>query len=106
MVTQDWKPSNVEERGFAARFAALTYDKVSGIGQHPFRWQWRLYERFLNADWPYQIDLSTGLGKTSVIGLWVLALARALENASSLSIPRRLAYVVDRRVVVDQASED
>jgi CRISPR-associated endonuclease/helicase Cas3 len=96
----DWQPHTSEERLFAKRFAALT-------GNHPFRWQWRLFESFTRAAWPHQVDLPTGLGKTSVIGLWVLALGRALEmDAVPLPIPRRLAYVVDRRVVVDQASEE
>lgn len=44
------------------------------------------------------------MGKTSIIALWVLALGRALARRS-YAVPRRLAYVVDRRVVVDQASE-
>lgn len=53
---------------------------------------------------PADIELATGLGKTSLIALWVLAPSRALARKSSV-VPRRLAYVVDRRVVVDQASE-
>jgi CRISPR-associated endonuclease/helicase Cas3 len=107
MSSEDWKPSTPEERLFDTRFFALTYDKSRRAGQHPFRWQWRLFEHLARSDWPYQIDLPTGLGKTSVIALWVLALGRALERGSSpLLIPRRLAYVVDRRVVVDQASEE
>jgi CRISPR-associated endonuclease/helicase Cas3 len=96
----DWMPSTPEERLFEARFRALT-------GHRPFRWQWRLFENFTKCEWPYQIDLPTGLGKTSVIALWLLALGRALEKgAEPLLQPRRLAYVVDRRVVVDQASEE
>lgn len=96
----DWEPSTAEEHHFDARFRALT-------GHRPFRWQWRLFEQFTRNEWPYQIDLPTGLGKTSVIALWLLALGRALEvEAKPLLHPRRLAYVVDRRVVVDQASEE
>jgi hypothetical protein len=53
---------------------------------------------------PADIELATGLGKTSLIALWALAPSRALARKSSV-VPRRLAYVVDRRVVVDQASE-
>lgn len=100
MTVPDWKPSTDEERLFEARFRALT-------GHRPFRWQWRLFEDFTKYEWPYQIDLPTGLGKTSVIALWVLALGRALEtNPKPLLYPRRLAYVVDRRIVVDQASDE
>lgn len=68
------------------------------------RWQYRLFTHLDAGHIPTDIELATGLGKTSIIALWVLALARALDR-SSLVVPRRLAYVVDRRVVVDQASE-
>src|SRR5690606_8000829 len=68
------------------------------------RWQHRLFTEFEAGTFPTDIELATGLGKTSIIVLWVLALGRALARGS-YSVPRRLAYVVDRRVVVDQASE-
>lgn len=73
MTIPDWKPSSADERVFAERFEALSKHK-------PFRWQWRLFERFAKAEWPHQVDLPTGLGKTSVIALWALALSRALES--------------------------
>lgn len=50
---------------------------------------------------PAEISLPTGLGKTSVMTLWLLAL-----SASPMRVPRRLVWVVNRRVVVDQATED
>lgn len=68
------------------------------------RWQHRLFTNLETGRFPTDIELATGLGKTSIIALWVLALGRALGRASPI-VPRRLAYVVDRRVVVDQASE-
>lgn len=68
------------------------------------RWQYRLFTDLQAGRFPTDIELATGLGKTSIIALWVLALGCALKRNSKL-IPRRLAYVVDRRVVVDQASE-
>jgi CRISPR-associated endonuclease/helicase Cas3 len=53
---------------------------------------------------PEVVDLPTGLGKTSVIAIWLLALsAQAVEG--SVSLPRRLVYVVDRRTVVDQSTD-
>lgn len=68
------------------------------------RWQYRLFTDIEAGRFPTDIELGTGLGKTSIIALWVLALGRALARGLKL-VPRRLAYVVDRRVVVDQASE-
>lgn len=67
-------------------------------------WQYRLFTYFDAGRIPTDIELATGLGKTSIIALWILALARTVYRSSSV-VPRRLAYVVDRRVVVDQASE-
>ena len=64
----------------------------------PFRWQRRLLRRFVGADLPAAVDVPTGLGKTSVMALWLIALG---EGAC---LPRRLVYVVDRRAVVDQAT--
>ena len=42
-----------------------------------------------------------GLGKTSVIPIWLIALA-----ANPTNVPRRLVYVVNRRTVVDQATDE
>ena len=64
----------------------------------PFRWQTRLLRRLLHANPPRVVDVPTGLGKTSVMALWLIALAEGAR------LPRRLVYVVDRRAVVDQAT--
>jgi CRISPR-associated endonuclease/helicase Cas3 len=45
------------------------------------------------------------MGKTSVMTVWLLARAFAAEEAAR-KLPRRLIYVVDRRVVVDQATSE
>lgn len=84
------------ERRIAEAFASLTVEE--GERHQPFRWQVRLLHRFLSADLPNAVDVPTGLGKTSVMALWLIALA---EGAG---LPRRLVYVVDRRAVVDQAT--
>ncbi len=68
------------------------------------RWQHRLFSDLDAGRFPTDVELATGLGKTSIIALWILALGRALARKPSV-VPRRLAYVVDRRVVVDQASD-
>jgi CRISPR-associated endonuclease/helicase Cas3 len=73
----------------------------------PFAWQIKLYERFLTDEIPASCDIPTGLGKTSVIVIWLLALAEKLiENPQENKVPRRLVYVVDRRVIVDQATKE
>jgi CRISPR-associated endonuclease/helicase Cas3 len=87
----------VPDIDFASAFTALT-------GNAPFPWQQALYERFL-ADPPDNIpascNLPTGLGKTSVIAVWLVALATRPDK-----VPRRLVYVVNRRTVVDQTTTE
>jgi len=78
-------------QSFRSDFEELTGDK-------PFRWQERLYLRFVEGDLPSAVDIPTGLGKTAVIVVWLIARARGAP------VPRRLIYVVDRRAVVDQAT--
>ena len=68
-------------------------------GHLPFGWQRRLFEEWLSAGkLPRAVDIPTGLGKTAVMALWLLA------QAAGANLPRRLVYVVDRRAVVDQAT--
>jgi len=74
-------------------FALLT-------GNTPFPWQRALYKRIVVGSIPAACDLPTGLGKTSVIALWLLAL---VQNPK---LPRRLVYVVNRRTVVDQSTAE
>ena len=80
---------------FSDTFEALT-------GNKPFPWQERLYDEFCNNNIPGRCDIPTGLGKTSVIAIWLLAMARCNGNGG---LPRRLVYVVNRRTIVDQATE-
>jgi CRISPR-associated endonuclease/helicase Cas3 len=73
--------------------------------QGPFPWQRMLFEKWLcpsnpaEARWPRLIKLPTASGKTAIIDLAVLALA-----VGSPCARRRIAFVVDRRVVVDEAA--
>lgn len=63
----------------------------------PFPWQTTLLNDFRNGTLHDAVDIPTGLGKTSVIAIWLVA------RALGAPLPRRLVYVVDRRAVVDQA---
>jgi CRISPR-associated endonuclease/helicase Cas3 len=79
---------------FANRFKSLT-------GMKPFPWQDALYQRFFenrHDNVPASCNLPTGVGKTSVIACWLIALA------NGANLPRRLVYVVNRRTVVDQTT--
>jgi len=80
----------------AAHFA----DFVKQVhGHDPFPWQQRLVERICEEGrWPDVLDVPTGLGKTSVIDIAVFVAAVRPELAR-----RRLFFVVDRRLIVDEA---
>lgn len=67
----------------------------------PFPWQQALYEQFLEGNIPASCQVPTGLGKTAVIAIWLIALANRPDR-----MPRRLVYVVNRRTVVDQTTEE
>lgn len=87
-------------RLLAKRFKALT-------GNAPFPWQESLFLSFLSDVFPSDVCLPTGMGKTSIMALWLLALAEKLSmDTRQTAIPRRLVWVVNRRVVVDQATSE
>lgn len=70
-------------------------------GETPFPWQDKLLARFLaGIGNRLSLDIPTGLGKTSVMAAWLVA------KAEGANLPRRLAYIVDRRAVVDQATSE
>jgi len=84
--------------------------KAAGIGllssamgladdETPFHWQRELLEEFLKGKIPDKLDIPTGLGKTAVMAIWLVA------RICGRKVPRRLVYIVDRRVVVDQATK-
>lgn len=78
---------------------ADAFGKLTGVPS-PFLWQQRLYDCFAANELPKCLDIPTGLGKTSVVAIWLLA--RAIQPL----LPRRLVYVVNRRTVVDQTTDE
>ena len=76
-------------------------------GRTPFRWQSRLAERACHGDWPRFIKLPTSSGKTSCLDIAVFALAhqawRRHANGIAIDASRRIFFVVDRRIIVNEA---
>jgi len=90
--------------GFAKFFQTLW-------GKPPFAWQRELAHRVIENDaapWPQAIALPTAAGKTACMDIAVYALAAQagrLDAGQSFTAPRRIFFVVDRRVIVDEAFE-
>jgi CRISPR-associated endonuclease/helicase Cas3 len=75
-------------------------------GHDPFPWQQMLAERVASGQWPQALDLPTASGKTACIDIAVYALAAQADRPlAERTAPRRIWFVVDRRIVVDEAFE-
>lgn len=94
--------------------AELTADRFDKYflelwGEERFDWQHDLAARVLvnqEKPWPEVIALPTAAGKTACIDIAVFALAAQayrLQNNLSIFAPRRIFFVVDRRIIVDEA---
>ena len=66
-------------------------------------WMKRLFSDLCCGKYPRLVDLPTGAGKTELVVIWLLALAWYGKNsANGRPVPRRLVWVVNRRVLVQQ----
>lgn len=84
---------------FGAFFAAVN-KRPGQPPPSPFRWQQRLVSEVASAGtWPSLLDLPTGSGKTAAIDAAIF-LQALLPDA-----PRRIVYLVDRRIIVQQAAD-
>ena len=69
-------------------------------GHQPFLWQQDLCTQVLADNcWPDVIDLPTGSGKTAALDVALFCLA-----ARPKVFPRRIVFVIDRRIIVDQVA--
>jgi CRISPR-associated endonuclease/helicase Cas3 len=72
-------------------------------GYPPFPWQRRLVRQVdREGSWPPVLALPTGAGKTAVIDMALFLLAR--DAARPRRFPLRTFFVIDRRIVVDEAA--
>ena len=87
-------------------FFGCVHKDDKGNPVEPFPWQATLAERVLaEGRWPKLIDLPTASGKTACIDVAVWAMAcEADKPPAERRMPRRIWFVVDRRIVVDEAA--
>ncbi len=71
----------------------------------PFPWQQCLAARVASKGWPDALDLPTGSGKTAAIDIALFHLALAAAQGPRRVAPLRIAFVVDRRIIVDAAAD-
>lgn len=87
----------------AADFA-LFHEEVHG--SRPFPWQRDLvFEILERGSWPALVDVPTGLGKTTLLDIAIFLSALESDRITDNKVGRRrVFFVVDRRIVVDQAA--
>ena len=76
-------------------------------GRDPFPWQARLARQVTETnEWPQEVGVPTGLGKTAClnVAVWWLA-AQADQEPQQRSAPTRIWWVVNRRLLVDSTHE-
>lgn len=75
-------------------------------GMECFPWQARLAGDILEGRWPDTLALPTASGKTTILEIVLFALAAESGlPVPKRTVPRRVFFCVDRRIVVDQAHE-
>jgi CRISPR-associated helicase Cas3, subtype Dpsyc len=78
------------------------FKEVHGVS--PFPWQQRLLEVLVDKGaWPALLDLPTSSGKTATIDIALFHLALQADAGPERKAPVRIAFIVDRRLVVDDA---
>lgn len=86
----------------AADFPAFFAEMNEGASPYP--WQERLARDVFNDhQWPECLDLPTGTGKTAVLEIAIFHLALEARQQAQRRAPTRIAFAVDRRLIVDQA---
>ena len=76
-------------------------------GRDPFPWQSRLADQVAQTEeWPSEVGVPTGLGKTACLDIAIWWLASQADRApAERTAPTRIWWVVNRRLLVDSTAE-
>ena len=76
-------------------------------GRRPFPWQTRLAARIDDTEeWPAEVGVPTGLGKTACLDIAVWWLASQADRApAQRTAPTRIWWLVNRRLLVDSTTD-
>lgn len=81
-------------------------------GYSPYVWQEELADLLYGGEPPARIDVDAGMGKSSVVDAWLWAFAKqrreildGIRKPGDRTVPMRLHFVVDRRVIVDEVHD-
>lgn len=92
----------MSDTGLSPRDFAVFFEAVHGA--RPFPWQERLLSQVASeGQWPEVLDLPTGSGKTAALDIAIFHLALEASRGPDRRAPIRIALVVDRRLIVDDA---
>ena len=82
------------------------FRELWGNDRDPFPWQKEFARRVCAGEWPKYVAAPTGSGKTGCLDSAVFALAlQAGLSAPERTAGRRIFFIVNRRVIVDEAYE-
>ena len=82
----------------------IFFTELWGADRDAFPWQKEFARRICTGDWPKYVAAPTGSGKTACIDAVVFALAmQAKLPAHERTTGRRIFFIVNRRVIVDEA---
>ena len=82
------------------------FTELWGENRDAFPWQKDFARRVCSGDWPKYVTAPTGSGKTACLDAVVFALAaQAALPAHERTAGRRIFFIVNRRVIVDEAYE-
>ena len=98
--TRPATPDPLRTQDFKAFYKAL-------YGYQPFQWQERLAVLACVGQWPDYIKLPTASGKTATVDIAIFSLAYQAAEVNRpngiMTAARRIFFVVDRRIIVNEA---